>query len=497
MGDRCQRCRSIRIIGAYLFNDGPVPNIQPQIYADDTLVEPFAADGSPVYFFNPGVDFEGAGHIIAGAVFFVDPSAYTITWRGLGTTQGYGGPIITNPIAGFFDAFGHYGNWTLDDFDLSMGYETLRQLESLGIIFQWCFWQQRTYREWLNEILRCYHVDYFNTHEGKLAIRLDTAILGLPTPVLSTIDADVDLDGTADDVEFEVDQQNIVNYLTVKRRLRWTDLEYTDTPEISFPASVYIYGPLRGEVELPACYRDDHGLAWVQAFFLRYGFLPALVRFTVRGLGHLTDVPGTYIGFLNPWFGWTQPRLLKVLNQEVAPNDGAPNIHFECFDCQRFVADPVTLPTSTITSVRRRVRSYPTTVDLRPPAAASNLVAQGSYRRIVLRWTSPRDLDYSHTEIWAATVNNRASAVLVRNGGSGVPPGRLCEETFEVLEGTSYRVWLMTVDRAGNGRNGTGNWYPSSPTAGILATPALIPTEGIAPQAVTTSAISSSRGSLV
>ena len=65
---------------------------------------------------------------------------------------------------------------------------------------------------------------------------------------------------------------------------------------------------------------------------------------------------------------------------------GAPNIHFECFDCGRFVDDPVTLPTSTITSVRRRVRTYPTTVDLTPPAPASNLVPEGSYRRVVLRW---------------------------------------------------------------------------------------------------------------
>ena len=132
--------------------------------------------------------------------------------------------------------------------------------------------------------------------------------------VLSTIDADTDLDGTADDVEFEVDQQNIVNTLTVKRRAEVDGHGIYRHADRGLSRSINLYGPLRGEVELPACYTDVHGLAWVQAFFLRYGFLPGIVRFTVRGLGHLTDLPGTFIGFLNPWFGWTQPRLLKVLN---------------------------------------------------------------------------------------------------------------------------------------------------------------------------------------
>ena len=342
----------------FLINNGPVPaSPPPQFYANDTLIEPVAANGSPVYLFNPAVDYEGTGHVIAGVIFFTDPGTYRITWRGQGSTQGVGGGLITNPIDGFFHAFAKYGSWTLDDFDLPIGFETLHTLDTLGVQFQWCFWQQRTYREWLNEILRCFHTDYFTTHAGKLAIQLDRAILGLPVTVLSTVDADTELDGTADDVEFEVDVQNIVNVLTVKRRRKWTDNAYTDTPTITFAASVNMYGPLRGEVELPACYTDTHGLAWVQAFLLRYGFLPAILRFTVRGLGHLTDVPGSHLGFLNPWFGWTQPRLLKVLNHEEDWHDGTPCIHFECFDCGRFVADAVTLPSSTMTSVRRRVRT--------------------------------------------------------------------------------------------------------------------------------------------
>ena len=190
---------------------------------------------------------------------------------------------------------------------------------ALGILFQWCFWQQRTYREWLNEILRCYHTDYCQPPLGSSRFSWIRAILGLPVPVLSTIDADTDLDGTADEVEFEVDQQNIVNTLTVKRRRKWTDMEYTDTPTIAFPASVNLYGPLRGEVELPACYTDVHGLAWVQAFFLRYGFLPAIVRFTVRTLGpphgsprHLSRLPQSLV--------WLDPAALT----QGAQSGGGP-----------------------------------------------------------------------------------------------------------------------------------------------------------------------------
>ena len=71
-------------------NDGPLPAHAPQIYANDTLVEPIAANGSPVYFFNPAVDYEGTGHVIAGVIFFTDPGTRTITWRGLARRRGRG-----------------------------------------------------------------------------------------------------------------------------------------------------------------------------------------------------------------------------------------------------------------------------------------------------------------------------------------------------------------------------------------------------------------------
>jgi hypothetical protein len=212
--------------------------------------------------------------------------------------------------------------------------------------------------------------------------------------------------------------------------------------------------------------------------------MPALVTFTVRGLGLAPALPGTYLGFEWKWFGWDQPRLLKVLNQDPDPQEDTPSITFTCFDCQRFVDDPVVLPSPVVPTNRRRVRTPKPTVDLTPPGPASGLSATGSFRQIVLRWTAPRDLDYLYTEIWASGTNNRATAVRVRNSAIGAP-GQQHEEIFNVADAQAYRVWLMTVDRTGNGANGSGNWFPTSATGGFFAQASLVPTQALEPDAVT------------
>ena len=73
--------------------------------------------------------------------------------------------------------------------------------------------------------------------------------------------------------------------------------------------------------------------------------------------------------------------------------------------------------------------------------------------------------------------------------GSGRRQARRVRRASRSLKGQVWYVWLMTVDRALNGQNGGkgatgGNWYPSSPTAGIPAASALIPTVAIAPAAI-------------
>ena len=133
-------------------------------------------------------------------------------------------------------------------------------------------------------------------------------------------------------MEFEVDQQNIVNSLIVKRRLQM------DGPwsipirrPITFPVSVNLYGSAARRGRATGLL---YGCAWARVgagLLSALRVSPGIVRFTVRGLGHLTDLPGTYIGFLNPWFGWTQPRLLKVLNHEEDANDGSPEHPFRVF----------------------------------------------------------------------------------------------------------------------------------------------------------------------
>jgi hypothetical protein len=185
-------------------NSRPIPSTPaPQIYAADVLQDP------STYIFYPAIDYESQGQPIAAVQWRVKTGTRQISWRGHGTASA--GVLIQNPLYALFDIFSAYGGWTLDDFDLATCFETFRTLAELQAGLNWCFWAQRTYREWLTEILRAFHTNYFETSAGKLAMVLDRGILGLPVTVLNTIDAAIDLEGTEDDVEFEVDESNLVN----------------------------------------------------------------------------------------------------------------------------------------------------------------------------------------------------------------------------------------------------------------------------------------------
>jgi hypothetical protein len=483
-----------RLNWVYCLNDAPVPSSPaPQIFIGDQLQDP------SVYVWVASGDYQGIGRPISYVQFLYNPGTRGVSWRGYGTKDGVTGLLMDNPLYAIYDTFSTYGGWTLDDIDWPTSFETFRTLTTLNAQMRWCFWAQRTYREWLTEILKCYHVDHFETSDGKLAMVLDRGLLGLSVSVsLPIIDAQKDLEGTEDDVEFESDEANYVNTLTVKRRIKWTTNEYTDEPTVDHQTSVWLYGVLRGEIELPALYTDAHGLVWVQAFFSRYSYLPAIVRFTVRGMGYASALPGTYLGMTVQWLGWTQARLLKVLNQEVDPF--GERVSFEAFDCGRFVTDSVTLPTVPLNSIRRRIRVADDSVDLTPPGPASGLTATGSYREIVLRWTAPGDLDYAYTEIWASTANNRATATHQRSSIGA--PGALQQESFAVADGSSYFVWLITVDRSGNGRDGgtgptSGNWFPASPTGGLPAAPVLVQTGGIGIESVMFKNVTATRASFI
>jgi hypothetical protein len=465
----------------YLLNDGPVPSSpRPIIYWGDVR----QPDDARIYSWFNAIDHEGIGRPISAIQVMVDSTAKEISWRGYGTASVSTGALITNPMDGLVDAFAAYAAWTSPDVDQGSLAQTRADMNTLGDTFHWVFDEERTARETLQAILQHYHTRVFEQASGSVRVMLDRSVTSLPVSVFATVDADTDLLGSARGVSYRGDVANLMNTARLSRRRKWTTREYTDIPVVQHASSVATYGSVYKPFELPGCYSDAETLRWWQGMVAQYAHKPYIVRFTTRSLHLKHALPWTFLGFIWRRQGWTTPRLLKVLNQELRA-DGL-GIEFECFDCQRSISETFVPPTIPIEEVRRRVAEGGVGVDLTPPAPATNLMAFGSYRQIVLTWTPPLDWDYDHTEIWSATVNDRASATPTRNGGY---KGTACQETFAVPEGSTWYVWVMTVDESGNGKNGGqqngGNWYPASATAGVIATASLVPTTGVQTNAIT------------
>jgi len=98
--------------------------------------------------------------------------------------------------------------------------------------------------------------------------------------------------------------------------------------------------------------------------------------------------------------------------------------------------------------------------DTTPPAAPTNLLAVGSIRSIALLWTPPPDGDYVSSEIWSASVNNRASATRVGTGESNFIHDGLGPND------TRY-YWIRAVDSSGNVSTA---FQPASAIAGVAGT---------------------------
>ena len=104
--------------------------------------------------------------------------------------------------------------------------------------------------------------------------------------------------------------------------------------------------------------------------------------------------------------------------------------------------------------------SITTGVDTTLPAAPTNLLAFGSIKSVALLWTPPSDLDYAYSQVWAASVNNRASATQVGTGLHGF--------VHDGLGANDTRFyWIRAVDTSGNT---SAAFYPASATAGISGT---------------------------
>ena len=96
-----------------------------------------------------------------------------------------------------------------------------------------------------------------------------------------------------------------------------------------------------------------------------------------------------------------------------------------------------------------------------PPLAPSNLVVTGGLFLNELEWANPLDKDIDYVEIWCATENLRASAVMVGAAkGQNFTHGNLHSDV-------TYYYWIRCKDTAGN----YSSWFPASDTGGIGASP--------------------------
>jgi predicted phage tail protein len=99
--------------------------------------------------------------------------------------------------------------------------------------------------------------------------------------------------------------------------------------------------------------------------------------------------------------------------------------------------------------------------DTVPPGPPLGLTAFGHVQGIHLLWTPPADGDYSYSEVWIATTNNRgvATHLATQTGFSGF------EHTGLAANTTRY-YWIRAVDTSGN----ISEFHPVSATAGVSGT---------------------------
>lgn len=79
-----------------------------------------------------------------------------------------------------------------------------------------------------------------------------------------------------------------------------------------------------------------------------------------------------------------------------------------------------------------------------PPGIVTGLIAVGDWRSIILKWTNPSDIDFSHVEIWEGTIDDSAQAARIAN---------LSGDTYTrsgLRSGQTRYYWLKAVDTTGN-----------------------------------------------
>lgn len=115
--------------------------------------------------------------------------------------------------------------------------------------------------------------------------------------------------------------------------------------------------------------------------------------------------------------------------------------------------------TSSNRSGYTEIASIVAAADENAPGPISNLTATASFRSIFLEWTNPTDDDFSHVEVWMASVDDIEQATL---------HARLRTEqaTITGLEtGTTRYFWLRAVDWSGNAGDYTTSVSATTETA--------------------------------
>lgn len=95
-----------------------------------------------------------------------------------------------------------------------------------------------------------------------------------------------------------------------------------------------------------------------------------------------------------------------------------------------------------------------------PPTAPSSVGITELPNALQITWSACGDADYAETEVWEASINDRASATQV-----AALKGNALQRSG-LTAGAQRYYWVRHVDTSGN----VSSWYPSSATGGVLGT---------------------------
>lgn len=85
-----------------------------------------------------------------------------------------------------------------------------------------------------------------------------------------------------------------------------------------------------------------------------------------------------------------------------------------------------------------------------PPNQPTDLAATSMIKAISLDWTNPIDIDFSHVEIFANTVNDSSTATLIASTTDNTYLANKIGNTLFSPSSTPYYFWLKSVDTTGN-----------------------------------------------